>query len=129
SSAASAYLAQRSRLLTAYPPSYPILEPLRRRFLAPQSQRLLHRPVGIAEQHRFLIGVMRDPAPRRHHENIVRLPLEHAVADAAFAAAFDDAVYGAVSGAVRQSLAAGRQELDERAERRHQVAIGPGGAF
>ena len=67
---------------------------------------------------------MRDPAPRRHHENIVRLPLEHAVADAAFAAAFDDAVYGAVSGAVRQSLEAGRQELDESADRGHRVATG-----
>src|SRR2546425_437026 len=108
------------------PLSSPFQQQLRRRFLAPQSQRFLHRPVRIAEQHRLLVGMVRDLAPRRHHEDIVRLPLEYAVADAAFAAAFDDAVYGAVGGAVRQTLEAGRQELDERADRGHWVAAGRG---
>ena len=48
----------------------------RRAFFPPQSQLLLHRPVGEAEQHRFAGGAVAVRMPAWHHEDVARLPAE-----------------------------------------------------
>ncbi len=48
------------------------------RFLPPQSERFLHRPVGEAEQHRVFGDFMPHGHPRRDHEDIARSPFEGA---------------------------------------------------
>src|SRR5450759_585564 len=81
-----------------------LADPGRWHFLAPQSQRLLYRAVGKAEQYRVVAGVMRDLAPRRHHENVVRRPRERMAANDAATASFDDAIHGPVGGAIRHTF-------------------------
>src|SRR5437773_3984118 len=92
------------------------------RFFAPEPQRLLRRTIGIAEKHGVLARLVRDRAPGRHDENVVRLPREIIVAHPASTATFDDAVDGRVGRSIRHSAKARRKELDERADRWHRVS-------
>src|SRR5487761_599790 len=57
--------------------------------LAEKAELLLHRPVGIAEQHGLVRGLVGDPRPARHDKDVVRLPGEDLVADPAFTRALD----------------------------------------
>src|SRR5688500_12327506 len=77
--------------------------------LAPEAQLFLHHPVGEAEQHRFAVGAVSVGRPARHDEDVVRLPGEDLVADAAFAGAFDDDEHGAVGRAVGPAFESGGQ--------------------
>src|ERR1700722_4300394 len=56
---------------------------------AKQIQLLLHRAIRKAEQHRILLGLVGDPLPAWHHEQVARTPLEVLLADPRTALAFD----------------------------------------
>src|SRR5450755_1697229 len=86
-----------------------LADSLRGHFLAPQSQGLLHRAVGKTEQYRVLTCLVRDFAPRGHHENIVRRPLEYLTSDNAATLPLDDTTHGSIGRAVGRTLEAGRQ--------------------
>src|SRR5258706_16078868 len=74
----------------------PLARPSRIHLFAPKTERLLHRTVGVAEQHRFPGRFVRDRAPRWHDERISRFPLVHLVANAAAALSFDHAIHRSV---------------------------------
>src|SRR5215472_9951061 len=89
--------------------------------LAPEPQLLLYRPIGIAEQHRLVLGLMAYRHPAWRDKDVVRLPAQDLLADPGFAATFDrdiDRAVGRTVGAGREAL---RQQLNERADRRHRV--------
>src|SRR4051794_11994523 len=89
--------------------------------LTKQAEKLLGGPIREAEQHRFLAGLVRDAGPRRHDEDVLRSPLEDAVADVAPAMPFHDAE----DRTVRRTLAAAAktawQKLHEGCDGRHRV--------
>src|SRR5450631_468227 len=68
-------------------PDHSICARRHRRFFAPQVECLLHRAIGKTEQYRIVRRVMRDLAPRRHDEDVVRAPGEGLVTDDAAPAA------------------------------------------
>src|SRR6185312_10023425 len=74
-----------------------------------QIQFLLYRTVGEREQHRVGVGLVRDPAPARHHEQVARAPFEHFVANACAALAFDRGEHGGVGRAIARGLETLRQ--------------------
>src|SRR6185369_13241548 len=89
--------------------------------LAPQTERLLRRPVGKAEQNRVRIGLVCDFAPRRRDEHVVRVPLEDLSIDAAAPAPLDHAIHGAVSRAAGFAAKILRQQLHKRAYGRQRI--------
>src|SRR5947209_15375296 len=64
---------------------------------------------------------MRGGAPGWNDENVARLPVERAVADAAPAASFRDAAHSGVSRSVAGAVESGRQQLKKRADGRHGI--------
>src|ERR1700716_508633 len=64
---------------------------------AEQIQLLLHRAIGKTEQHRIRVGLVGDPLPARHHEQVARAPFEGLLADPRAALAFDRREHGGVS--------------------------------
>src|SRR6516162_6423675 len=86
--------------------------------LAPDSERFLRWAIGDREQHRFLscpVGVM---LPRRHHEHVVRAPIQHLAVDRGGALPFGADKNGAVGRAVFLALEALGEEREVRAHRR-----------
>src|SRR3979490_117715 len=92
--------------------------------LAEQVQLLLHRAIRETEQHRILLGLVGDPLPARHHEQVPRAPLESLFADPRPAAAFDRREYRGVGGAIARGLESLRQQLNESADGRHREIAG-----
>src|ERR1700704_4456590 len=90
--------------------------------LAIEVELLLHRAIGEAEQHRFLTGRMRDPGPAGCHEDVLRAPFEHLLADLALPRALDRHEHGGVGRAIAMRGEAAGQELDEGADARHGIA-------
>src|SRR6266849_9210575 len=56
---------------------------------AKQVQLLLHRTIRETEHHRILVGLVGDPLPARHHEQVARTPFESLLADPRAPLAFD----------------------------------------
>src|SRR5512137_1306976 len=94
--------------------------------LAEEVERLLHRTVGEAEQHRLLRRLERIGHPARHDEMVARLEVEGLVADLHLAAALDYGETRAVGGAVRLAAETLRQQLDRGADGGHRPAAGRG---
>src|SRR5262249_55093707 len=79
---------------------------------------------GDREQHRLLLGLVRVAHPRRHHEYVVRAPLERLVADLGGALALDADEHGAVGRAIGLALEAFRQQREVGAHgRQHRSAV------
>src|SRR5665213_2081683 len=93
---------------------------------AEQIELLLHRTIREAEQHRILAGLVGDPAPARHDEQIARAPFESLVADPASAMALDRGEHGGVGRTIARGLETFRQQLDEGADGRHREIPGLG---
>src|SRR6476646_7388618 len=72
-------------------------------FFAPKSQHLLHRAIGIAEQHGVVAGAVPYRRPRGDDEDIPRAPLERRVTDDTAPAALDDGEHRSVRRAVRSA--------------------------
>jgi hypothetical protein len=68
--------------------------------LSPDPERLLGRTVGDREQYRLFFGGVAVGLPRRHHEHVVRPPLQHFPVHGGGAAAFRTDEDGAVGRAV-----------------------------
>src|SRR5215472_8967412 len=82
-------------------------------FLAPEAERFLGRPVGIAEQHTLALGLKVIIRPRRHHENIVRLERKIQFTDTRASTALDYVEHRAVGTAKGLTGKAVRHPLDE----------------
>src|SRR5262249_46461883 len=87
--------------------------------LAEEIELFLHRPIGEAEEHGFLLALVANPAPARRDEDVAWTPFEHRVAHAGAAFAFDDGEHRGVGRAVASGGKAFRQQLDERADAGH----------
>src|SRR5258705_10161576 len=79
---------------------------------AEQVELLLHRAVGEAEQNRIIVGLVGDPVPARHHEQVARTPLKGLLADPRAALALDRREYGGVGRAIARGLESLRHQLD-----------------
>src|SRR5713101_5236165 len=93
---------------------------------AEQIELLLHRAVGETEQNRILLGLVGDPLPARHHEQVARAPLESLLADPRTTLALNCREYRGVGGAIARGLETLRQQLDEGADGRHREITGLG---
>src|SRR6267142_2651391 len=71
---------------------------------AEQIELLLHRAVGEAEQHGVRLGLVGDPLPARHHEQVARAPFERLLADPRAPLAFDRGEYGGVGCAIARGF-------------------------
>src|SRR5262252_5164022 len=85
-------------------------------FLAPEAERFLRRPVGIAEQHALALGLKVIIRPRRHHENIVRLERKIQFTDTRASTALDYVEHRAVGTAIGLTRKAVRHPLDENGD-------------
>src|SRR5450631_3608254 len=94
--------------------------------LAEQVELLLHRTIGEREQHRVRVGLMRDPLPARHHEQVARAPVEGLLADPRASAPFDRREHRRVGGTIARGLESLRQQLNEGADGRHSEIAGLG---
>src|SRR6266849_5528522 len=76
---------------------------------AKQVQLLLHRTIRETEHHRIFVGLVGDPLPARHHEQVARTPLESLLADPRTTLAFDRGEYRGVGRTIARGLEALRQ--------------------
>src|SRR5713226_5708603 len=116
-------MAGTSPAMTAWPDSAPLSIAA---VFAEQIELLLHRAIGETEQHRVLVGLVGDPLPARHHEQVARTPLESLFADPRPPLAFDRGEYRGVGRAIARGLETLRQQLDEGADGRHRKIAGLG---
>src|SRR5271163_4847427 len=77
--------------------------------LPEQIELLLHRTIRETEQHRVGVGLVGDPLPARHHEQVARAPLEGLLADPRASLAFDRTKYRGVGGAIARGFESPRQ--------------------
>src|SRR5262249_21458400 len=91
-------------------------------FLAPEAERFLRRPVGIAEQHTLALGLKVIIRPRRHHENIVRLERKIQFTDTRASMALDYVEHRAVGTAIGLTGKAVRHPLDENGDGRIDIS-------
>src|ERR1700722_11940361 len=64
--------------------------------LAEQVELLLHRTIREREQHGIRVGLVRDPLPARHHEQVAWSPFEGLIADPRATLAFDRREHGGI---------------------------------
>ena len=76
---------------------------LRASFFPPDSERLLNRTIGEAEEDRFVLSLMCDLVPGGGDEDVVLVPVESRIADLRTAAPFDDAIHRRVRGTVSRA--------------------------
>ena len=92
--------------------------------LAPHPDLLLHRPVGEAEQHALLIGLVGDGLPPRRYEDVLGAPAESLLGYARAARPFHGYEHRRIGRAVSARLESLGQQLNEGAHGWHRVVAG-----
>jgi len=96
----------------------------REQLFPPQAQCLLRSAVRETEQHCLSLRSMSYRIPRRHDENIMRLPDKRSSPNLRTSPAFDDAINRRDRRPLGQALISSRQQLQKGRDRRHRISTG-----